>query len=351
MRPHAMTMDDHTSRSLDNAGAPLSVYALTEFVFCARAGLVATENEWSQDPDDARVNLGFYLPHNMADLELHLNHALNRLWIWGPAAALAVIVTLLTLWWGQTSIALAGAAACVFASGPLRNHIDTAMQLVAQRSDLLAWQAREVALDANIPCPVDWRDFLQGGWMSVPCHEAYRDDARGLVGKPWCVVRRGSITIPVWKISQSGTHAEPEIFPQHLVRMAAYCHLVATCEGRQSPCGVVLYGNTYRGTTLPFNATAQVQLWREVDAANAVRGKVGDDDRWKPSTPPASRCSGCPCGAPRVYKEFQSEFRRNGEWIPVCGQTAADKKLYHSACGDRFEWTPPHERANALGLT
>ena len=281
-----MTMDDrHTSHPSGNAGAPLSVYALTEFVFCPRAGLVAMENEWSQEPDDARVNLGFYLPHNLADLELHLNHALNRLWLWGPVAALAVIATLLALWQGETSIALAGAVACVIASSPLRNHIDTALQLVAQRRDLLAWQARELVLDANTPQPVDWRDFLQGGWMSVPCHEAYRDDGRGLIGKPWCVVRRGSMTIPVWKLSQSAANVKPEIFPQHIVRMAAYCHLIATCEGRQSPCGVVLYGNTYRGTTLPFNPTAQEQLWREVDAANTVVAKVADDDRWKPPTP------------------------------------------------------------------
>lgn len=347
-----MTMDDrHTSRPLDNVGAPLSVYALTEFVFCPRAGLVATENEWSQEPDDARVNLGFYLPHNLGDLELHLNQALNRLWLWGSGATLTVIATLVAMWRGETSIALAGAVACIVASGPLRNHIETALQLVGQRRVLLAWQAREVVLDPNTPQPVDWRDFLQGGWGSVPCHEAYRDDARGLIGKPWCVVRRGSMTIPVWKLSQRAADAKPEIFPQHIVRMAAYCHLITTCEGRQSPCGVVLYGNTYRGTTLPFNANAQAQLWREVDAAKAVTAKVADDDRWKPPTPTATLCSGCPRGAPRVYKESKSEFRRNGEWIPVCGQTAADGNLYHSPCGDRFEWTPPHERADALGIT
>ena len=343
--------DPHIPRSVAQIGEPLSVYALTEFVFCPRAGVVAFENDWTQDPADERVDLSYYLPRSRADLEQHLNHALNRLWLWGGGVTIAVIGTLLALWWGITSIALAGAVSCAVAASPLRKHIDATLQLVAQRRDLLLWQARELALDAETPQPVDWRDFLQAGWAAVPCHEAYRDDARGLVGKPWCVVRRGSMTIPVWKLPQPTTTAEPEIFPQHLVRMAAYCHLISTCEGRQTPCGVVLYGNTYRGTTLPYNAIAQQQLWREFDAANAIRVKVDEDDRWKPLTPPATRCSGCPCGAPRVYKEFHSEFRRNGEWIPVCGRTAADKKLYHSACGDRFEWTPPHDRAAALGLT
>lgn len=328
----------------------LAVHALTEFVFCPRAGIVAVENDWQQEPELDRTNLGFYLPVDLADLEHRLNDALNQFWRWVACVVVALVAAIVASWWNQPLIAILGVLACILASYPLRIGIETVLRLIAQHRELIAWQAREPRFDAETPHPVDWRDILRSGWMTIRCPEAYRDDQRGLVGKPWCIIRHGSITIPVWRFPQHATVAEPQIYPQHLVRMAAYCHLITECEGRQSPCGIVLFGDSYLGTTLPFDAAAQGRLWKAYEDARAILANVDADDRWKPPAPSANLCSGCPCGAPLAYRELHTEFRRNGEYIPVYGSTAADQKLYHSPCGDRFEWKPPHERAKNLGI-
>lgn len=339
----------------DERAAPLerpllSVYALTEFVFCRRAGIVAVENDWQNEPDPAPLRLDFYLPHDLADLEHRLNRTMNRLWLWTSLAILAAVVALIALWRHETVIAVCAVGAGVLVSAPLRRHVEATLLLLEQRRDLLAWQAKEPAVDGDAPRPIDWRDFVCGDWMKLSCQEAYRDDGRGLVGKPWCLVRRRGMTIPVWKLPQAASTATAEIFPQHRVRMAAYCHLVESCEGRQCPCGIILFGNSYRGETMPFDSAARERLWMEYDAACATLAMIREDDRCHPAPPPPSLCSGCPCGAPRPYRELESEFLRDGEPIPVYGVTSGNGKLYHSACGDRFAWTPPHERARSLKI-
>ncbi len=346
-------MNSFTDRTSTTAAAghasPLSVHALTEFEFCPRAGIVAVENDWQQEPERDRINLGFYLPVDFADLEHRLNDSMNHLWRWVACVVVALVAAIVASLWHRPLIALLGVLACIPSSFPLRSSIETVLRLVGQRRELLAWQSRELRFDAETPHPVDWRDILRSSWMTIRCLEAYQDDQRGLIGKPWCVIRHGSFTIPVWRFPPHPV-AEPQIYPQHLVRMAAYCHLVTECEGRQSPCGVVLFGDSYLGTTLPFHSVAQQQLWEAYENARAILANIDADDRWKPPAPSANLCSGCPCGAPRAYRELHTEFRRNGEYIPVYGSTAADQKLYHSPCGDRFEWKPPHERAKSLGI-
>ncbi len=189
LNPASPIPAETVERAVPEGRPLLSVYALSEFIFCRRAGIVACENDWQSEPVVPPLRLDFYLPHDLADLEHHLNRVMNRLWLWAAAAALAAVVALVALSRHQTILSASAACAGVLVAAPLRRHVEATLLLVEQRRDLLAWQAKEPAVDGDLPGPIDWRDFVRGDWMKLPCQEAYRDVGRGLVGKPWCVVR------------------------------------------------------------------------------------------------------------------------------------------------------------------
>src|SRR6267142_923284 len=46
-------------------------------------------------------------------------------------------------------------------------------------------------------------------------------------------------------------HASIMLFKQHYARMAAYCHLLEKCEHAYSPYGIILFGNSHEGITIP----------------------------------------------------------------------------------------------------
>lgn len=63
-----------------------------------------------------------------------------------------------------------------------------------------------------------------------------------------------------------------------------------------------------------------------------------------------SHCKGCQHGRPREYIQGRSETVLNGQPLPPRTAKGNDRKHYHSPCGDRFGWIPPHELAEPKGL-
>jgi hypothetical protein len=123
--------------------------------------------------------------------------------------------------------------------------------------------------------------------------------------------------------------------------------LIETCEGRESPAGILLFGNTYYGRTIPNSSPAKAALAGALTAARAILD--GNDEPLR-DPPAAENCAGCPWGCPRRFRQFVTETEVAGEVLPVFGTVAPDKQLYHSPCGDRFEWVAPHELALRLHL-
>jgi hypothetical protein len=157
------------------------------------------------------------------------------------------------------------------------------------------------------------------------------------------------MTIPVFKIRSDSSESERRTFPQHVVRMAGYCHLIATCEGRECPAGIVLFGDSYQGQTVPNSPHAKTAL----TTALATAREVLQNPQGHPAliqAPASAVCSGCPWGHPRRFRQGRSEFELAGELLPVFGAVAPDQQLYHSSCGDCFAWIPPHEVAMRLGI-
>jgi hypothetical protein len=164
-----------------------------------------------------------------------------------------------------------------------------------------------------------------------------------LTGRPWRVLRKGDLQIPVFRVTGEGPEV---IYPKHTVRAAAYCALLDQSAGAKSPYAIALFAGTYNGWTLPNTPEARGFLDKVLDA---VRTHLTPEMM---IGPPASRkvCSGCPHGAPRPYRRGETETTLFGSPVRPHGSTGRDGRVYHSACGDRFGWTPPHDEAVTLGL-
>jgi hypothetical protein len=326
----------------------LSVSALGESTFCRRAGLLSLETNVDMDVEPEPTNLDFALPYSIPELETSLHRSLNRLWQLAAAAVAALALAGYGLWRGENLVLLTAAAALCAVAAPISRRLEYISLLTKLRSVLLSDEPQTPDLTASVRQAVDWFAMLADDWTSVRTHEPLRDEELSLVGSPWRTLRRGGVTVPVFKIPQSD-YDEPRIYPQHQIRMAAYCRLIETCEGCQSPCGIVLFGKTYRGVTLPYDDDARSRLEEALLTTRKTLLDSRDADQ-DPAPPAREFCRGCPWGAPREHRGATSEISRAGEPIPVYGSVAVNGRLYHSCCGDRFAWTPPHESASRLGL-
>ena len=238
----------------------LTVHALSEFVFCSRAGVLTVETNGQDADEQLRANLDFSLPYTIDELEQSLNRHLNRLWLLGVATCAVLFGAGIATWTGRDLFLLLMAGLVLLLAGPLSRRVTAVQQLIRLRREVVQQQPQELDFAEPSRQEVSWWELLAAGWISVRCHEAYRDESIGLSGAPWRTLRRGSMTIPVFQVRQFDHEQEPRIYPQHVVRMAGYCHLIEACEGRESPAGIVLFGDTYQGVALPNSSEAKGAL-------------------------------------------------------------------------------------------
>src|SRR5690606_3300342 len=131
---------------------------------------------------------------------------------------------------------------------------------------------------------------------------------------------------------------------QHFARIAAYCHLIEISQRARSPYGLLLFAGTYEGWALPKNA-ASLAAFR--DGVAEARATIASREE-----PPvaAPRCTGCHWGRPVVVKPGERQTKVGNLLLPVHSKPGKDNRAYHSVCGDRFGWVPPHALATELRL-
>lgn len=321
----------------------LGVHVLTEFMFCHRAGILAYE-ERRDDPGqelDAPPRLDYLPDFSVREIQ----DALQRTWtrIWAAALFSAVIgglvvPPLLALNRVLTVVGLVILARPAFRWLARRFH-DV---IILQRRLRAAIEAPPDEPDPTLMSiqPVNWWSLRKAGFSVLNYEDGYTDDALKLSGRPWRVLQRGSLRIPVFR----KRNGESALYPQHHVRMAAYCHLIESCEGAESPFGIVLFGETCEGLTVPNSLENRKAFLDALEAVRHVIQQVESGDH-TPERPGSTVCSQCPAGRPRQFEEGRSETVLNGRPIQPHQTRGVDRRLYHSRCGDRFVWVPPHERA------
>jgi len=330
----------------------IGVHVLSEHVFCPRAALISLES--GGDSGDEEPNLGPRLDLLIDYNEHRFIEALQQSWgemrLWLTLMALAVLIVMLA---GYLHSLTAGAVLSLPVFVLLAKCWDTLTHIIALvREQALYRAAPEVVIDLE-PTEIkrlSWWSLRKAGFDCNKPPDALEDPASNLAGKPWRLLKKGSLVIPVIR----RRHGSSEWGPQHEVRISAYCDLIEKCTGGEAPFGVILFAGSSNCVIIPNTRTRQAIYERAV--RDALRFMEPHKDGTPPTNPPTdSRCTGCPNGKPRIFQPGKSETVLNGKPLSACTSNSVrpDGQLrgeFHSTCGDRFRWVPPHKDAFSLGI-
>lgn len=341
----------------------LGVHVITEFMFCSRAGLIAYELGQEDDDEyyeELQPNLQYLPCYDLSQIEERLNWiaeemkrrlrtcvvtslvvlsllaviaSISRL-SFNSFLAIAIVLLVCLLIWGFTAV------------GTLRPSLEILQRRYAAATSAIPQEPAESTDNES----VNWWDLLAAGFESVVYREPLRDPKLRVAGRPWRVLRKGSLRIPVWR-RRGENAADRDLRRQHYARMAAYCHLIEQAEGGRSPYGVVLLGeNEYEGITVSNGRGSNTAFHKGLRKARSVVSEAQSGN--EPYPPDSRRCWNCPKGKPYSYREGISDARTGRLNSPVNLQRSLlDDRNYHSECGDRFCWLPPHQRATEKDLS
>ncbi len=302
------------SRMLATRDEPwVSVSLLAEYVYCARAGVIQHETaEEDTGEEQDRYHAARSKPpkvfYTLGQIRRELERLQKNLLVFALGTAFSVIGYLF-----RPMFALAIVICIVFLAIYGGQWLD-----IYFSHYLKAKNARAVVPDANHTesQAVQWWSLVNAGFQPTKPQDQYRDIQWHLAGCPWRVLVKGDLRIPVFK-KRPRRQGEERLFKQHYARMAAYCHLLEKCEGAKSPYGIVLFGDTLAGMTVP-NAPGSNKAFHDgLVGARATLAKLHDDE-YIPH-PDSKTCKNCP-------------------------HSKRDRATEESVCGTRFNWTPPNFR-------
>ena len=314
----------------------IGVHALSEFVFCPRAGLLARESG-PGDTGEEQPSLGprldgFHDYHEQRFTEeIHAAIGAARMWLTCLAPALLLVFIV----WNVVSPfgGLVSSLPAVYVTALLWDAILVIATLVRERSVLRNAPAISVELAPKEITKINWWTLRKAGFDCVRLRDAHRDEA--LIGKPWRLLIKDT----QWRIPVIRKHrGEPTWGPQHVVRAAAYCRLVERCEGGRAPFAILLFANSYDGVVIPNTPEHQRQLDRALEEFDRAAER-SDQGQAIPPAPTDDRCRGCGWGEP-VSVHVPTVL--NGQTIPPLKIEGIARGEWHCACGDQFRWTPPH---------
>lgn len=330
----------------------IGVHVLSEHVFCPRAALIALES--SPDEGDEEPNLGPRLDLFIEYSEHRFIEALQQSWgemrLWLTLMAFAVLFVMLA---SALHSLTAGVILSLAVFILLAKCWDTVLQIIALVREQARYRAApEVVIDLE-PTEVkrlSWWSLRKAGFDCNKPPERFDNAAGDLAGKPWRLLRKGSLMIPVIRRRRGSS----EWGTQHEVRLSAYCDLIEKCTGGDAPFGVILFAGTSNCVIVPNTKARQAIYERALK--DVLKFMEPHTDGTTPTNPPTdNRCTGCHHGKPRIFQLGKSETVLNGKPLSACTANSVRpdgqfRGEFHCTCGDRFRWVPPHKEAVALGI-
>lgn len=302
----------------------VSVSLLSEHVYCPRAGVLLFEKN-QEDSGEEEVQIAgkrqvtiFYTIGQIQRELQRLQSILKTLAMTTGIMAIVFIISFIVATWLPfltmvTFLAAIGGISCIVGLA-----IVGAQWLSVYYDHYLpAKNARpyEPPISHTEPHPVEWWSLINAGFQVVRPSDQYRYPEWHLAGCPWRLLVRGTLRIPVFR-ARLRREGENRLFRKHFARMAAYCHLVEKSEHAQSPYGVVLFGNTLKGLTVPITPSSNKAFHDGLVGARSalIALRAGH----APSRAHSSKvCLNCP-------------------------HSRQDRMTGASECGTRFHWTPPN---------
>jgi hypothetical protein len=312
----------------------LSASAVAESVFCPRAAILTLESQVEERIEDPAFDV-------TAIYELRILEAAIVRSFWLVTASIVGVIALYVAtkmmmnrgYWLVWLLALPfGVRLLVFSC----SEIATLVSLLAKKNVANKAHCAEPDVNSLEMQNVTWWGLLNLGFESVASNQAMQDSEWKLSGKPWRVLRRGSLRIPAFRTKSNS--AMPS--QQSIAKIMAYCHLLESQEGFDSPYGIVLMGDSYRGFAVPNRGTFPRIFHNALLELRKVVAGVKDQGS-DPSSPTEKRkCSDCPFGKPRLVTLRRPTTQDGHELKPHILQRWRER--FHCDCGDRFRWKPPH---------
>ena len=320
----------------------LGVHILTQFIYCPLAGLTQYEDKRT-DRHDGQAPRKDYLPeYDLEEIDRKYYVRIQQIKVVG-LMYLAFSVGSLIGWgifgWLYAVCFVAGSLMVVLA---VWKKVHEAVILLQRRNEYLRAQPADLSIPLREDTNVNWWGLLKSGFDLFE-GEKMTDHKLKITGKPFRVLRKGGLTIPVFYYTGEAT----EVRYRDRARIAAYCRLLTENEGCESPYGIILRTGSYTATAVPNDDRAQGILRKELPRARRVIQKsLEETDPDKPRDP--QNCRTCPLGKPILYDPRRETHYRYD--VPIRPKPRSYKgRSFHSQCGDRFEWTPPHQRAIRFG--
>lgn len=317
----------------------LGVYVLTEFIFCARAGLCAFEKgNTEEEAETTLVNVDYLPSYDLREIEAALEKTLNEMWLLILSIVGTGLLAGLLSWLLHPGVICAGFLVMAWFACFATLRLRVVYTLMQRRQLCLTAPPSEPDPNKLEVQQITWWGLLKAGYESIPCKDPLIDESAKLKGRVWRLLRRGGVAIPVWRMQTY----DGKLYPQHFARMAAFCHLVKAAMGAESPFGVILVGNGYDGFCLPNSSPAQKLFSNGLRLAREVLRNSEERIDPKPPVNP-SICTGCPFGFPVIHRPGATDNLANGKKLRANLAQSDDQCWYHSHCGDRFRWLPPHK--------
>jgi len=345
----------------------IGVHTLSEFAFCPRAGICSHDNSGSDDGEEICDRPGFYhLPiffDNELKLQLgELQASLRASMLFGLCLVIAATAAGLFLHPLFYLAAMLVGIASLVALVTIKSGITEVKDVLEQWSKI---NSELPGTDITEPTAVYWPNFFVAKYGCDPPTDVMDDEKWRLRGKPWRILRRGKMVIPVFlRNVMRGTDSRdtetPPLYNQHFVRIAAYCHLLESSTGLQVPYGVILTRGELTGVAIPNTRETRERLEYDMEDARRTMRDLAEQPNMYP-TKDENKCVGCPHGRP-VLAQVRFPCRKTGEnaepgelGIRTASAKPRDRekqrpRRFHSHCGDRFQWLPPHELTVAMEL-
>ena len=349
-----MSQQDSSEQSTGSSGrgylGPIGVRVLGESVFCHRAGLIAYESPLEADDDEPRLGprLDFFTDYDERGLEAEYERRWQHLKLMSLILIIGLLLVLMASWWSWIAVGIVALPALwggVETWEALRQFVSVS----ESRSDYRSSPALSLDLMPTERMRVSWWSLRKAGFDCVKLRESMTTPDQTLRGQPWRVLRSSHarclpvIQRPAGKESYGTSHA---------VRLAAYCHLIEACETASSPFGIILYRGTYECDLIPITPELKALLRKSMESAATMLAEYSVSPS-HPPRPDANCCRHCPLGRPSRVRPGVSEHKRFDEVlrpVPFDGLRSNGSVFaqFHSACGDRFHWCPPHEDSERL---
>lgn len=331
----------------------ISLYVLSQTMFCPRAGLLTQElinlglmtDNADESQEDRAPRLDWLPNYDEALIKEQIGERIGILTQVAPYAIMYLLAWSFILYFFR-GLGLVLAAPIVVFGIWLYERLLHVWELERR---LRAFERA----DNNLKIPdlgqeeqtVNWWSLRKAGFSVSKPEEPNELPKWNLVGRPFLVLTYQGMRIPVFRKHQgrSGVRAN------NRAAIVGYCQLLEQCEGGRSPFGVMMFADTYEVVIVPNNHTNQFMFEEGLLQAREILRQVALGIAL--GEPTRDQCRGCPLGKPRKYEQGKSD--KHIGVLPGSLTLASkrnSKQEYHCVCGDRFGWLPPHEDTVAMDL-